>query len=152
MRIVFATVGRFKSDACERLFIHYLKLLGRFADVSRESLAARGRDGEERDASVLAWLDRRDARAYLTVLDEKGDAADSLAFAARVEKIRDASPSEWIVLCGAEHGFGESVKARARQVLSLSPFTFPHELAAVVASEQVFRALSILNRHPYHNG
>ncbi|MBI2604641.1 MAG: 23S rRNA (pseudouridine(1915)-N(3))-methyltransferase RlmH [Deltaproteobacteria bacterium] len=152
MRIVFVTLGRFKSDACERLFVHYLKLMGRFADASHESLATRGRDAEERDAAVLEWLDRRGARACLTVLDEKGHAMDSRAFASHVEKIRDSSPSEWIVLCGAEHGFGESVKARARQVLSLSAFTFPHELAAVVASEQVFRALSILSRHPYHNG
>ena len=151
MRIVFVTLGRFKSDACEQLFNHYLKISGRFADVTHEALASRARDAEERDAAVLEWLDRRGARAYLTALDENGAAMGSRAFAAQVEKIRDCSPSEWIVLCGAEHGFGESVKARARQVLSLSSFTFPHELAAVVASEQVFRALSILNRHPYHN-
>ncbi len=41
---------------------------------------------------------------------------------------------------------------RAQQTLSLGKITLPHELARVVLAEQIYRAFTILNHHPYHGG
>ena len=58
------------------------------------------------------------------------------------------------IIIGGPDGFSEAAIAAMRPALrwSLGPMTLPHELAAVVAAEQVYRAWSILTRNPYHLG
>jgi 23S rRNA (pseudouridine1915-N3)-methyltransferase len=43
------------------------------------------------------------------------------------------------------------LRKRANGMVSLSPMTFPHQLARVVALEQLYRACTINNHHPYHH-
>jgi len=54
------------------------------------------------------------------------------------------------LLIGGPDGLHSSILARAEQRWSLSPLTFPHPLVRVVVAEQVYRAWSLLNNHPYH--
>lgn len=156
LKITLVTIGRFKSVECLRLTEHYLKLAGKFAAVELvelplpKSTPQTGADAQ--DQALLKWLEKRGSRVQLTLLDERGKTFTSREFAARVvEKIKDGSFTEWVVAVGGAHGYGDSVKARAQLLWSLSPLTFAHELALTVAAEQLFRALSILNNHPYHN-
>lgn len=153
MKIVFVTVGKFKSPECEALAARYLKLASKFATIERIELQLARGASEERaqDAALERLLEKRGARAQLTVLDERGKSFTSRELATRVEKIKDGSHSEWIIAVGGAHGYGDELAARAQLRWSLSPLTLPHELAAAVAAEQVFRALAILNKHPYHN-
>lgn len=150
LKITFVTIGRFKSDECRTLVDHYLKLATKFAAVELVELTA-ARSSVEQDQILLKWLEKRGSRTCLTLLDERGKAFSSRDFAARVEKIKDGSYSEWIIAVGGAHGYGEPVKSKAQLLWSLSPLTFAHELALVVSAEQVFRALTILGNHPYHN-
>ncbi|MBI3542220.1 MAG: 23S rRNA (pseudouridine(1915)-N(3))-methyltransferase RlmH [Deltaproteobacteria bacterium] len=153
MKITLATIGRFKSAECERLVANYLKLAGRFATFEHAELAApKGvPESESQDAALERFLEKRGSRVFLTLLDERGKPFESRDFAARVEKIKDGSFTEWVIAVGGAHGYGPELKARAQLQWSLSPLTFPHELAAAVAAEQVYRALTILAGHPYHN-
>lgn len=150
LKITFVTIGRFKSDECHTLVHHYLKLATKFAAVELVELPA-ARSSTEQDQILLKWLEKRGARTHLTLLDERGKTFSSREFATRVEKIKDGSYSEWIVAVGGAHGYSEAVKSKAQLLWSLSPLTFAHELALVVSAEQVFRALTILANHPYHN-
>jgi 23S rRNA (pseudouridine1915-N3)-methyltransferase len=54
------------------------------------------------------------------------------------------------VLIGGPEGLADSVKQLARESWSLSKLTFPHPLVRIIVAEQVYRAWSILNNHPYH--
>ena len=54
------------------------------------------------------------------------------------------------LLVGGPEGLADSVKHVARESWSLSKLTFPHPLVRIVAAEQLYRAWSILNNHPYH--
>ncbi len=54
------------------------------------------------------------------------------------------------LLIGGPEGLADEVLARAAWRWSLSPLTFPHPLTRVLVAEQLYRAWSILNRHPYH--
>jgi 23S rRNA (pseudouridine1915-N3)-methyltransferase len=53
-------------------------------------------------------------------------------------------------LIGGPDGFAAEVLARSDFSLSLSRLTLPHALVRVVLAEQLYRAVSILNHHPYH--
>lgn len=145
VKISFLVVGKFKSSECEELVEHYLKLASKFAAIEVVEL------DEDQDSALAKWIAKRGSRAFLTLLDERGKTFTSREFAARVEKIRDGSHSEWVIAVGGAHGYNDELKAKAQLLWSLSPLTYPHELASAVAAEQVFRALSILSRHPYHN-
>ncbi len=54
------------------------------------------------------------------------------------------------LLVGGPEGLSDSVKQMARESWSLSKLTFPHPLVRIVVAEQIYRAWSILQNHPYH--
>ena len=54
-----------------------------------------------------------------------------------------------VFLVGAHDGLTADQRARADQLLSLSPMTFPHELARAILAEQIYRAFTMLRGHPY---
>lgn len=54
------------------------------------------------------------------------------------------------LMVGGPEGLAQAVRALAQQSWSLSPLTFPHPLVRVIVAEQVYRAWSLLNNHPYH--
>jgi 23S rRNA (pseudouridine1915-N3)-methyltransferase len=51
---------------------------------------------------------------------------------------------------GGPEGLPETVQQNAHRILSLSHLTFPHDMVPLLLMEQIYRGLSILNRHPYH--
>ena len=69
----------------------------------------------------------------------------------------DAELQTWIdnqqhvsILVGGADGLSTSIKNKADEVWSLSKMTLPHNLVRIVIIEQIYRAWSIINRHPYH--
>ena len=53
-------------------------------------------------------------------------------------------------LIGDTDGVGSDIKEKSDLILSLSPLTYPHELARLILIEQIYRAISISNNSPYH--
>lgn len=96
--------------------------------------------------AVLAAL-RSDEQ--LVGLSEEGERLGSLDLARRLEGF--GSDRLAFVIGGAD-GLDPALKARASWLLSLSPLTFPHELARLLLVEQLYRARSILQEGPYHRG
>ena len=99
----------------------------------------------QKEADAIQAALRSDER--LIALMEEGDTLASIPFARRLE--RYGSERLAFVIGGAD-GLTSERKSRASWRLSLSPMTFPHELARLMLIEQLFRAQAILQGSPYH--
>jgi 23S rRNA (pseudouridine1915-N3)-methyltransferase len=87
--------------------------------------------------------------AHLVALDERGLAVDSLQLAQQLQRWREnAKPV--VILIGGPDGLQASLRAACAQSISLSKLTLPHPLVRIVLAEQLYRAWSILAKHPYH--
>ena len=84
---------------------------------------------------------------HLIALMEEGVAVGSIPFAQRLETLGNQRLA--FVIGGAD-GLTPALKQGAQWQLSLSPMTFPHELARLMLIEQLFRAQAILQGSPYH--
>jgi len=87
--------------------------------------------------------------ATLIALDERGKAVTTQGLSVMLsEWMRDGSHPAFAI--GGADGHSEALKERAAKLVSLSALTLPHALVRVVLAEQLYRAWSILARHPYH--
>jgi 23S rRNA (pseudouridine1915-N3)-methyltransferase len=90
----------------------------------------------------------RHAAAYKVFLDPAGKPQDSRAFIDLVRRT-ELDGRELVFLVGGHDGLPPDWVARADLLLSLSPMTFPHELARAMLAEQIYRAFTTLRGHPY---
>jgi 23S rRNA (pseudouridine1915-N3)-methyltransferase len=84
------------------------------------------------------------------VLDERGKSLSSTELATKLESWRDGGKREARFLIGAADGHAEEQRRGADLLLSFGPATWPHLLVRAMLAEQLFRATSILAKHPYH--
>jgi 23S rRNA (pseudouridine1915-N3)-methyltransferase len=94
-------------------------------------------------------LDAVPAGARLIALDVKGNHLSSEKLAAMMRDWLDTGTDIAFVIGGPD-GLSEELLQRAERKISLSKLTFPHALVRVILVEQLYRAWSILNNHPYH--
>jgi len=92
------------------------------------------------------WARHPAARKIL--LDPAGKPMDSAAFTAFISQAQREG-RDLVFLVGGHDGLPAGWAARADLLISLSPMTFPHELARVLLAEQIYRALATLRGHPY---
>lgn len=88
-------------------------------------------------------------QSHVVALDVTGKQFDTPGFAAQLEQWQERTQSVCFLIGGPE-GLSEACLARADQRCSLSALTFPHPLVRVVLVEQLYRAWSVLEQHPYH--
>ena len=97
-------------------------------------------------ASLLKQIDERD---YVVALDQGGKAYDSPGLAIRLETLF-MEHGRLVFIVGGVLGLSEDVLKRAQSTLSLSRFTFTHEMARLFFLEQLYRAFTILRGEKYH--
>jgi len=86
---------------------------------------------------------------YLVALDERGASVTTLQLAERMKTWLAGGRDVSLIIGGAD-GLHADVKARADWLWSLSALTLPHGMVRVLLSEQLYRAWSVINHHPYH--
>lgn len=106
------------------------------------------------EAALLAALERESVRVrpVLWVADSRGRLCTSEELAADLVRCFDEGVQQLVLAIGPADGWSQTALARADMTLSFGRITLPHELAAVVAAEQMYRALTIRAGHPYHSG
>jgi 23S rRNA (pseudouridine1915-N3)-methyltransferase len=88
---------------------------------------------------------------WLVVLDEKGRQFTSGGLAEFIRSRANESTKNLIFLVGGAYGLDGSVLQRANYKWSLSELTFPHQLARLILTEQLYRACTILRNEKYHH-
>jgi 23S rRNA (pseudouridine1915-N3)-methyltransferase len=91
-------------------------------------------------------------RPAVWLADSRGQQISSEDLAAALGTLQDTGVQQLIFAVGGADGWSGAALARADRTVAFGRITLPHELAAVVVAEQVYRALSIRAGHPYHSG
>lgn len=88
---------------------------------------------------------------FLVLLDERGKELRSVQLAEQFNQWQLANKSKVIILIAGAFGPDEPLRQRANYTLSLSKLTLPHRIVKLLATEQIYRAFSILNGEKYHH-
>jgi len=135
-------------------FAEYRKRLSRELplELVEISLGARGKGRDaaraiaDEGVAVLAALPKD---VHVVALDGRGKPWSSEQLAEQLARWRQ-SGRDLAILVGGPDGHAADVLARADQQWSLGPLTLPHMLVRLVVAEQLYRAVTILEGHPYH--
>ena len=103
------------------------------------------------ESHVVAGQLVRRPRSQLWLCHPRGKALTSLQTSERFQRALN-SGLDLVIAIGSDVGFSEEQISQLQPDLlwSFGPLTLPHEMAMVVASEQIYRAASILRHEPYH--
>jgi len=151
MELHIVTLGRAarKNAPAEQLFAGYCERIGHFCRCRPEHYAT-----EEKflAAEGAAGPSRSRTRPMLVLLDSRGRSFSSTQLAEWLRLRKEDGTQRLVFAIGPADGWSQAARERAGLLLSLGPLTLPHELAAVVLAEQVYRAFTIVEGHPYHLG
>lgn len=158
MKLTLAAVGLLKPGPERDLAQDYAKRiqgLGRQAAITglavqdwAESRAATA-DLRKQEEARLLWSAVPDGGAAL-VLDERGTALSSAAFADLLRREAESGQRNLCFLIGGPDGHAPETRSKALKCISFGPMTWPHRLVRVMLLEQIYRAVTILVNHPYH--
>jgi 23S rRNA (pseudouridine1915-N3)-methyltransferase len=149
VKILLATISARRatlSSGTAPLAEEYLKRSQRFTQVEHRVFAS--------EELLLRHLEAASARTrpVLFIADSGGKLLTSDEFAAELGRGQAAGTQLAVIAIGPADGWSPIARKRADLALSFGRITLPHELAAVVAAEQIYRALTIIAGHPYHSG
>jgi 23S rRNA (pseudouridine1915-N3)-methyltransferase len=137
VKVFLYYIGKPRSTHANVIAAEFMKRSGRYADCDMREIVPRRFD-----------LFARHRAARKVFLDPEGRSADSAAFAKIIERAEHEG-QDLVFLVGGHEGLPAEWKSRADLLLSLSPMTFPHELARAILAEQIYRAFTTLRGHPY---
>ncbi len=158
LNITLLCVGKLKErywrEACEE----YEKRLGAFCKFRLVEVAEERLPDNPSAAQITATVEVEGERllshipkdSAVIALCIEGKEMDSPALAEYIERLTVDGTSHITLLIGGSWGLSGAVKQRARLRFSMSPLTFPHQLARVMLLEQLYRAFQINKNTKYH--
>ena len=157
LNIKLICVGKLKEKYWRDACAEYMKRLGAYCkpeviEVAEERLPAGASAADEKkviETEGKSLLDKVSKGDYVIALDIKGKELSSEELARRVNEISFES-SSLAFLIGGSLGLSDKVKQRADAKMSFGRITLPHQLARVVALEQIYRAFKINAGETYH--
>lgn len=144
MRWRIVTVGKPRLAYARDGVVEYLSRIRCFANVEEELI--KPSNSEKEGVQLLA----RSEGSYRLILDERGKVTSSREFAELLKSFELNPRKSFALLIGGADGLTPEVRASADFLWALSPMTLQHELALVVALEQIYRAHTIVAGLPYH--
>jgi 23S rRNA (pseudouridine1915-N3)-methyltransferase len=144
-RIVFVSLGKFKSSEYEALFYDYVKRVSRYINTEIKDIKI-PKDEPEHIEKIKNKIIDSYKGTKTVVLTERGVNITSRDFADWIQK-QEGTVS---VIVGSSWGLIKEVEESANLKLSFGKLTFPHEAVRVLSAEQVYRAFTIIKGEGYH--
>ncbi|ROH84525.1 23S rRNA (pseudouridine(1915)-N(3))-methyltransferase RlmH [Pseudomethylobacillus aquaticus] len=153
MKLRIISVGHKMPDWVETACQEYLKRMPREASVEiveiKPDKRAAGKNSEVVQEAEAKRIMEAVGRDLLVALDERGQEVTTLQLAERFSGWLSGGRDVALVVGGAD-GLHASLKQQANWLWSLSRLTLPHGMVRVLLTEQLYRAWSVINHHPYH--
>lgn len=159
IKVNIICVGKLKESYWREAVAEYSKRLSAYCNFSVTELSESRLPDDPSEKTVRDALEK-EAAAMQKFLQAKGAFNVAMCIEGRcisseklAEKLGGVSVegfSSVNFFIGSSFGLSESVKSACRMKMSMSPMTFPHQLARVMLCEQIYRAFSIANNGKYH--
>lgn len=158
MNVNIICVGKLKEDYLRMACAEYEKRLGAFCKLKITELTPARLPENPNDTLIEATLKDEGERILEKIspseavfaLCIEGKELSSENFSKEIEKCALSGFGSISFIIGGSHGLSPAVKNRAKFRLSMSPMTFPHQLARVMLLEQIYRAFMISSGGKYH--
>ena len=145
MKLRIAWIGKTKEAAIQSLGAEYLKRIARYNAVEASELSTE-------DALLKSVEQKGRTAPVLVLMDSHGKQLSSEELAEFVRGHLERGTQELVFAIGPSDGWSERALQKGSAKLSFGKMTLPHELARILLLEQVYRAFTILQGHPYHSG
>lgn len=150
LNITILAVGKIKEAYLNEAALSYIKRIKPYGrlnilEIKAESFSATTKDKAKKiEAEKLqTFLDRK-VEAQIYLLAEHGTLFNSQEFAVKLNNTQ-----EIVLVIAGSLGYDKELENKYPKI-SLSPLTFPHELARVILLEQIYRSATIINKKEYH--
>lgn len=158
LNVTLLTVGKLKETYWRAACEEYEKRLGAFCKANIVEVEEFRLPAKPSQAQIDAGLEAEGKRlmeqipagSYVITLCIEGKELSSTQLARRMSEVAVQGYSRVVMIIGGSFGLSPAVKARSDLRLSMSPMTFPHQLARVMLLEQIYRGCKINAGEKYH--
>lgn len=156
MKITLLVVGRTTDRLYDSGIREYLERTAHYVPCDMEVIPelknakslSREQQKEKEGELILKTLRPGDTAV---LLDEHGKEFRSMEFAAWIEKKMHGGGKRLVFVVGGPYGFSQPVIQAIPDKIALSRMTFSHQMVRLIFTEQLYRAVTILNNEPYHH-
>ncbi len=158
MNVQIIALGKLKEKYLTDAVKEYEKRISAFAKFSITELEPERLSENPSEAEISAALeaeaDKITAKipqnSLVIAMCIEGKQLSSEGFAKRINEAAISGKSNIVFIIGSSHGLSDRIKKAAALKMSMSEMTFPHQLARVMLSEQIYRAFTIIHNRKYH--
>jgi 23S rRNA (pseudouridine1915-N3)-methyltransferase len=153
MKLGIVAVGHKLPEWVAKGCAEYIKRMPRELPLLVVDIKPEARGAKTREQLLAAEKTRLQAAVQgfrrIVVLDERGADVTTIKLAQRLQDwMRNGGDTAFII--GGADGIDEALKLQADETFRLSSLTLPHAMARLILCEQLYRAVSVINNHPYH--
>ena len=157
VKIEILCIGKLKEKYLKQACDEYIKRLTPFCKLKITQIPEYKCDSpnqsqikkiiQEEGNRILKKLNKTSLKIALCI---EGQLMSSEELAEKSQKLLASGISNITLIIGGSHGLSQKVKQASDFKLSMSPLTFPHQLARVILLEQIYRAFTIQSKKAYH--
>lgn len=154
MKFKIIYISSAKNNNVEILVNNYIKKIKHLAEIDLFKIHNKNKSKKNKfnidylSNMIINQLSKNDINI---LMDEKGDTYNTIKFSKLIQKKFLYSSKKIVFIIGGAYGFNKELNKTIEKKISLSKFTFTHDMARLLLIEQIYRALTIIKNIPYHN-